>query len=114
MESVTKIMENRLNRMKIIREIFSGVSGGLSSKRTMLFLSFVVMIFMAWASIFMGKEIQQFIFEGFMWIVMGGLFSVASEQFGQKFETKTTSEEESYEEPQNRWEEESPKQRRRG
>ena len=79
--------------MKVMREIFSGVGGGISSKRTMLFLSFVVMILMAWASIFMGKEVQQFIFEGFMWIVLGGLFSVASEQFGQKFGTKIEQEE---------------------
>jgi hypothetical protein len=98
--------------MKIIREIFSGVSGGLSSKRTMVFLSFVVMIFISWASIFMGKEIQQFIFEGFMWIVLGGLFSVASEQFGQKFGSKITPEEESCEEPYNRFEEETPRRRR--
>lgn len=71
--------------MKVIREIFSGVGGNLSSKRTMLFLSFVIMVLMAWASTFMGKTVEQFIFEGFMWIVLGGLFSVASEQFSQKF-----------------------------
>ena len=99
--------------MKVMREIFSGVGGGISSKRTMLFLSFLVMIFLAWASVFMNKEIQQFIFEGFMWIVLGGLFSVASEQFGQKFGTKTTPEEHHCEEPYNRWEEESPRRRRR-
>ena len=99
--------------MKVIREIFSGVGGSISSKRTMLFLSFLVMIFLAWASVFMNKEIQQFIFEGFMWIVLGGLFSVASEQFGQKFGTKTTPEEHHCEEPYNRWEEESPRRRRR-
>ncbi len=99
--------------MKVIREIFSGVGGSISSKRTMLFFSFLVMIFLAWASVFMNKEIQQFIFEGFMWIVLGGLFSVASEQFGQKFGTKTTHEEEYCEEPYNRWEEETPRRRRR-
>ena len=101
-----------MNRVKIIREIFSGVGGGISSKRTMTFLSFLVMLLIAWASIFMGREIQQFIFEGFMWIVLGGLFSVASEQFGQKFGlTKET--EEVCDEPYNRWEEETPRRRRR-
>jgi hypothetical protein len=71
--------------VKVVREIFSGVGGGISSKRTMIFLSFLVMLLIAWANIFMEREVQQFIFEGFMWIVLGGLFSVASEQFGQKF-----------------------------
>lgn len=85
--------------MKMMREIFSGVGGGISSKRTMLFLSFLVMIFLAWASVFMNKEIQQFIFEGFMWIVLGGLFSVASEQFGQKFGSKLPIEEDTHEPP---------------
>ena len=47
-----------------------------------------------------------------MWIVLGGLFSVASEQFGQKFGSKITPEEESYEEPYNRLEEETPRRRR--
>ena len=112
MESVTKIMEKRLNRLKVIREIFSGVGGSVSSKRTMLFFSFLVMIFLAWASVFMDKEIQQFIFEGFMWIVLGGLFSVASEQFGQKFGTPKEPEDQC-EEPHNRWEEETPTRRRR-
>ena len=51
------------------------------------------MLLITWASIFMGKEVPQFIFEGFMWIVLGGLFSVASEQFSQKFSVK-------HEEPQ--------------
>lgn len=78
--------------MKIMREIFSGIGGNLSSKRTMLFLSFVIMVLMAWASTFMGKNVEQFIFEGFMWIVLGGLFSVASEQFSQKFTSKLPTE----------------------
>lgn len=47
---------------------------------------------MAWASTFMGKTVEQFIFEGFMWIVLGGLFSVASEQFSQKFNQKLPEE----------------------
>lgn len=58
----------------------------------MLFLSFVIMVMMAWASTFMGKTVEQFIFEGFMWIVLGGLFSVASEQFSQKFNQKLPEE----------------------
>ena len=58
----------------------------------MLFLSFVIMVMMAWASTFMDKTVEQFIFEGFMWIVLGGLFSVASEQFGQKFNQKLPEE----------------------
>jgi len=43
---------------------------------------------------------------------LGGLFSVASEQFGQKFGTPKEPEDQC-EEPHNRWEEETPTRRRR-
>jgi len=77
-----------LEKMKAIREIFSGTGGNLSSKRTMVFLSFLVMCVIGWANVFLSKEVSQFVFEGFMWVVLGGLFSVASEQFSQKFGNK--------------------------
>jgi nitrate/nitrite transporter NarK len=71
--------------VKIIREIFTGVGGSISSKRVMMFFSFIVMIFMAILSTFYEKKVEQFIFDGFLYIVVGGLFSVASEQFASKF-----------------------------
>ena len=74
-----------MNRVKIIREIFTGVGGSISSKRVMMFFSFIVMIFMAILSTFYEKKVEQFIFDGFLYIVVGGLFSVASEQFASKF-----------------------------
>ena len=43
------------------------------------------MIFMAVLSAFYEKKIEQFIFDGFLYIVVGSLFSVASEQFSGKF-----------------------------
>lgn len=36
---------------------------------------------MAVVSIFYDKKIEQFIFDGFLYIVVGSLFSVASEKF---------------------------------
>lgn len=51
----------------------------------MMFFSFLVMIFMAILSTFYDKKVEQFIFDGFLYIVVGGLFSVASEQFASKF-----------------------------
>ncbi len=51
----------------------------------MMFFSFMVMIFMAILSTFYDKKVEQFIFDGFLYIVVGGLFSVASEQFASKF-----------------------------
>lgn len=51
----------------------------------MMFFSFIVMIFMAILSTFYDKKVEQFIFDGFLYIVVGGLFSVASEQFATKF-----------------------------
>ena len=68
-----------------VSETFSGIRGSLSSKRMMMFFSFLVMIFMAILSTFYDKKVEQFIFDGFLYIVVGGLFSVASEQFASKF-----------------------------
>lgn len=89
-------------------------AGAVSSKRAMTFLSFLVMIVIAYVSIFMGRKVEEFIFEGFFYIVLGGLFSVASEKFSRKFEKvgkrhKEQDYEEwehecSNEEPYNRWE----------
>ena len=66
-------------------EILQGIGGEISSKRVMMFFSFIVMIFMAVLSTFYEKKIEQFIFDGFLYIVVGSLFSVASEQFSGKF-----------------------------
>lgn len=74
-----------MNKHKIVSETFSDNLGRISSKRTMMFFSFFVMIFMAILSTFYDKKIEQFIFDGFLYIVVGGLFSVASEQFASKY-----------------------------
>jgi hypothetical protein len=68
-----------------IVQIFTGITGGISSKRTIMFLSFIMMIIMAGLSTFYGCDVKQFIFEGFLYIVVGSLFSVASEHFGSSF-----------------------------
>ena len=88
-------------------------AGAVSSKRAMTFLSFIVMIIIAYVSIFMEKEVKEFIFEGFFYIVLGGLFSVASEKFSrkvsEKFGRRDEIPEEDFdeEEPRNRWEQET-------
>jgi hypothetical protein len=74
-----------LKKVNPISETFSGLGGTISSKRVMMFFSFLVMIFMAILSTFYDKKVEQFIFDGFLYIVVGGLFSVASEQFASKF-----------------------------
>ncbi len=66
-------------------ETLRGIGGEISSKRVMMFFSFLVMIFMAVLSTFYEKKIEQFIFDGFLYIVVGSLFSVASEQFATKY-----------------------------
>lgn len=72
-------------RRNIASEIFSGMSGEISSKRTIMFLSFVMMIIMAILSTFYEKDVKDFIFDGFLYIVVGSLFSVASEKFSSRF-----------------------------
>lgn len=74
-----------MRKFNAITETFSGLSGRISSKRVMMFFSFIVMIFMAIVSTFYEKKVEQFIFDGFLYIVVGSLFSVASEQFANKF-----------------------------
>ena len=74
-----------MRKVNAIAETFSGLSGRISSKRVMMFFSFIVMIFMAVLSTFYEKKVEQFIFDGFLYIVVGSLFSVASEQFAGKF-----------------------------
>ena len=69
----------------VISKVFSDVNGHLSSKRTVMFLSFIVMIGLAVVSTFYALKVEQFIFEGFLYIVVGSLFSVASEKFGKGF-----------------------------
>jgi nitrate/nitrite transporter NarK len=74
-----------LKKVNIVSETFTGIRGRLSSKRVMMFFSFLVMIFMAIVSTFYERKVEQFIFDGFLYIVVGSLFSVASEQFANKF-----------------------------
>ena len=81
-----------MNKLNPVAQTFSGLSGRISSKRVMMFFSFGVMIFMAVLSTFYEKKIEQFIFDGFLYIVVGSLFSVASEQFAGKFRKVDDSE----------------------
>jgi hypothetical protein len=74
-----------MKRINPVSETFRGLGGTISSKRVMMFFSFIVMIFMAILSTFYDKKIEQFIFDGFLYIVVGGLFSVASEQFASRY-----------------------------
>jgi high-affinity Fe2+/Pb2+ permease len=74
-----------MKRNNIAREIFIGIGGEISSKRVMMFLSFCMMITMAIFSTIYSMKVEQFIFDGFLYIVVGGLFSVASEKFSNAF-----------------------------
>jgi len=74
-----------MKRNNIAREIFIGMGGEISSKRVMMFLSFCLMILMAIFSTIYSMKVEQFIFDGFLYIVVGGLFSVASEKFSSAF-----------------------------
>ena len=74
-----------MKKFNPLSEILSGATGRLSSKRFMMFFSFLIMIFMAIVSTFYERKVEQFIFDGFLYIVVGSLFSVASEQFATKY-----------------------------
>lgn len=85
-----------LKRNNPFRQVFIGIGGEISSKRAIMFLSFLIMIMMAIISTFYEKKIEQFIFEGFLYIVVGSLFSVASERFTSTY--KRMPKEDYYEE----------------
>jgi len=83
-----------------IRETLNGSEGELSSKRVLMFMSFLVMIAMAYSAIFLEKNVPEYLFEGFSFIVMTTVCSVASEKFAKRYmdrrRSKTYSEEHFY------------------
>lgn len=68
---------------KYTKEIFSGVRGEFSSKRTVTFLAVIMMMIAFVALVFFGVDIPQWLFENIVYVVMVGLGMVGAEQLGQ-------------------------------
>ena len=64
-------------------QIFTGVTGEFSSKRTVTFLAVIMMVIAFVAVVFFGVNVPQWLFENIVYVVMVGLGMVGAEQFGQ-------------------------------
>lgn len=69
-----------MNFKQIIFGIIS-TNGSPSSKRIVTLLAFVLMGIGFISNLFWDYDIEQFIYESMMWIVLGGLGFTASEKF---------------------------------
>ena len=69
--------------MSMLKDMLSSGSK-VSSKRVITFASFVLMGVAFLSNLFFDFKVEEFMFDSMMWIVVGGLGMVASEQFGTK------------------------------
>lgn len=65
--------------------IFTGSDGFLSARRVITFLSFTVMLATWFLNMFFGLSVAPFIFDGFLWIIGGGIFGITAGSFGSQW-----------------------------
>jgi len=68
--------------ISFIKQIFTGVTGEFSSKRTVTFFAVVMMLIAFVAQIFFGIDIPQWMFESIVYVVIAGVGFVAAEHLG--------------------------------
>jgi len=69
--------------MSMLRDMVSSGSK-VSSKRVTTLVAFLLLGIAFLSNLFFDFEVEEFMFDSMMWIVLGGLGMVASEQFGTK------------------------------
>lgn len=75
-------MKNILEALlKNLKEIFSDIDGDLSSKRMITFTGVIIMIITWICNLWFNMVIAQYIFDGFLYLVVVGLGVTASEKF---------------------------------
>lgn len=75
-------MKNFLEALiKNLKEIFSDIDGDLSSKRFITFLGVLVMLITWVCNLWFGMVLLEYIFDGFLYLVVIGLGVTASEKF---------------------------------
>ena len=73
----------------LIQSIFrDSIDGSWSSRRIITFLAFVFCSIAFFANLFWDKDINAAMFEGMMYIVLGGLGFTVSEKFASKPQVK--------------------------
>lgn len=68
--------------LNFFKQIFTGVTGEFSSKRTVTFFAVVMMLIAFVAQVFFGVEIPQWMFESVVYVVIAGVGFVATEHLG--------------------------------
>lgn len=68
---------------KIIKEIFTGVNGVLSSKRVVTVICVVLMTLAFLLDLFIDLSVPQFMYEAIMYIVIAGVGFTGAEQFAK-------------------------------
>lgn len=72
--------------MPFLRSLLSdGENGSWSSKRVITFLAFIFCSVAFFANLFFGKEMNAAMFEGMMYVVLGGLGVTVTEKFSSRF-----------------------------
>ena len=72
---------------RFFSQMFQDIDGYYSSKRFMVLISMVILIVTWSVNIFYGLQVTEFIFEGFLYIVVVGLGVTAAEKFSRKGES---------------------------
>ena len=74
--------KNKKNTAIKLQELFMDVDGSLSSKRMLMYLSFIILVVSWSASLFAGKPmVPQFVFDGFLYLVIAGMGTATVEKF---------------------------------
>lgn len=68
--------------LTFFKQIFTGVTGEFSSKRTVTFFAVIMMLVAFVAQIFLGIEVPQWLFESVVYVVIAGVGFVAAEHLG--------------------------------
>jgi len=72
--------------MSFLRDMLTDIDGGISSKRVITFLAFLLCSVAFISNIFWNYEVNNTLFENMMYIVVAGLGFTASEKFSVKKE----------------------------
>lgn len=70
---------------RFFREIFTDADGCYSSKRTTVAIATVLFVVAFFADLMFDQTITQFIFDGVMWIILGGLGLTLGEKIPDVF-----------------------------
>lgn len=70
------------------REIFQDVDGFYSSKRTIALVAFTFLLVAGVANLGWNLMLVEFMFDGFMWIVIGGVGITIGERMADVFKTR--------------------------